>query len=77
MNKPKTIIKGLYYNFNRIHLDILLGQCTLLLPSNLDYNPLNQILYTYHKIYFYYIKSVFIICTAFHSLLASANGNKT
>lgn len=34
--------------FNRIHLDILLGQCTLVL---LDYNSLNHTLCSYHKMY--------------------------
>lgn len=62
-------------NFNRIHLDILLGQCTLLLPIN--YSPLNQVLYSYRKIYFYYIKSILIICTKFYSFLGSENANKT
>lgn len=66
--------RSLLQTFKRIHLDILLGQCTLVL---LDYNPLNHILYSYHKIYFYCIKSVFIICTKLHSLLGSANANKT
>lgn len=66
MNHTKPITEGLYYKF--------LTECTLVL---LHYNPLNHILYSYHKIHFYYIKSILIICTKFQSLLGSANANKT
>lgn len=73
-NQAKPITEGLYYKLSTDHLDILLGQCTLVL---LDYNPLNHMLYSYHRIDFYYIKSILIICTKFHSVLGSANANKT
>lgn len=44
MNQTKPITEGLYYK--------LLTDCTLVL---LHYNPRNHILYSYYKIYFYFL----------------------